>query len=73
VQLAISDAYQGLKAAVMALAVIASFDPKSFERRLQTLYARLKDLYLALRTNVRWRHLQACAWHLAAIASDSQW
>jgi len=31
VQLAISDAYQGLKAAVMALAVIASFDQRAID------------------------------------------
>jgi len=31
VQLAISDAYQGLKAAVMALVVIASFDPRDID------------------------------------------
>ncbi len=31
VQLVISDAYHGLKAAVMALAVIASFDPRAID------------------------------------------
>ncbi len=32
---------------------MASWSPSS---RLKTLYARLKDLYLALRASVRWRH-----------------
>ncbi len=47
--------------------------PKSFERRLQTLYARLKDLPQALRTYVTRRHYRLCAWRVAAIASDCHW
>ncbi len=74
VQLAISDAYQGLKAAVMALAVIASFDPKSFERRLQTA-VRAPQGSLSCATNQRpvAPFTGFAAWRLAAIAPDSQW
>ena len=40
---------------------------KSFERRLQTLYARVKSLHPTLPT-VRLSHYRLCAWRLAAIA-----